>query len=164
MASSSASLAFFAISMVLLSSVALATDFVVGDDKGWTLDFNYTVWAQDKVFRVGDNLYEDALMAVFNYDSSKHNVVKVSQTEFHDCSSTAANDVFSSGKDGITLKSEGRKWYICGKGNHCSNHQMKLVINVESAAPAPAPTSSAPSLVASLSAGALIVAGAAILA
>ncbi|BAT84953.1 hypothetical protein VIGAN_04243900 [Vigna angularis var. angularis] len=157
MASSSASLAFFAISMVLLSSVALATDFVVGDDKGWTLDFNYTVWAQDKVFRVGDNL-------LFNYDSSKHNVVKVSQTEFHDCSSTAANDVFSSGKDGITLKSEGRKWYICGKGNHCSNHQMKLVINVESAAPAPAPTSSAPSLVASLSAGALIVAGAAILA
>lgn len=56
MASFSASLAFFAISMLLLSSVALATDFVVGDDKGWTLDFNYTVWAQDKVFRVGDNL------------------------------------------------------------------------------------------------------------
>jgi len=34
----------------------MATDYVVGDDKGWTLDFNYTVWAQDKVFRVGDNL------------------------------------------------------------------------------------------------------------
>jgi len=56
MASSSARLAFFAISMVLLSSVAMATDYVVGDDKGWTLDFNYTTWAQDKVFRVGDTL------------------------------------------------------------------------------------------------------------
>ncbi|QCD97370.1 basic blue protein-like [Vigna unguiculata] len=155
--SSSAPLAFFAISMVLLSSVAMATDYVVGDDKGWTLDFNYTVWAQDKVFRVGDNL-------LFNYDSSKHDVVKVNGTEFQDCSSTSANEVFTSGKDGILLKSEGKKWYICSKGNHCSNHEMKLVINVESAAPAPAPVSSAPSLLASLSAGALIVAGAAILA
>jgi len=103
-------------------------------------------------------------MAVFNYDSSKHDVVKVNGTEFQDCSSTSANEVFTSGKDGILLKSEGKKWYICSKGNHCSNHEMKLVINVESAAPAPAPVSSAPSLLASLSAGALIVAGAAILA
>ena len=44
------------ISMVLLSSVAIATDHIVGDDKGWTVDFDYTQWAQDKVFRVGDNL------------------------------------------------------------------------------------------------------------
>lgn len=47
---------FIAISMVLLSSIAMATDHIVGDDKGWTVDFNYTQWAQDKVFRVGDNL------------------------------------------------------------------------------------------------------------
>jgi len=44
------------ISMVLLSSVAIATDHIVGDDKGWTVDFDYTQWTQDKVFRVGDNL------------------------------------------------------------------------------------------------------------
>lgn len=47
---------FFATSMVLLSSIALATDHIVGDDNGWTVDFNYTQWTQDKVFRVGDNL------------------------------------------------------------------------------------------------------------
>lgn len=47
---------YLAISMVLLSSVAMAADHVVGDEKGWTVDFNYTQWAQDKVFRVGDNL------------------------------------------------------------------------------------------------------------
>lgn len=52
----SARVAFLAFSMVLLSSVAMATDHIVGDDKGWTVDFNYTQWAQDKVFRVGDNL------------------------------------------------------------------------------------------------------------
>lgn len=47
---------FLAISMVLLSSIALAVDHIVGDEKGWTVDFNYTQWAQDKVFNVGDNL------------------------------------------------------------------------------------------------------------
>ncbi|CAJ1920490.1 unnamed protein product [Sphenostylis stenocarpa] len=134
----------------------MATDFVVGDDKGWTLDFNYTAWAEGKVFRVGDNL-------LFNYDKASHNVLKVNGTQFQGCNFTADNDLLSSGKDSITLKAEGRKWYICGKGNHCANHQMKLVINVEAAAPtsAPAPTSSAPSRIASLS-GALIVAIAAI--
>jgi len=34
--------AILAISMVLLSSVAMAADHIVGDDKGWTVDFNYT--------------------------------------------------------------------------------------------------------------------------
>ena len=52
----SARVAFLAVSMVLLSSVAMATDYIVGDDKGWALDFNYSQWAQDKVFRVGDSL------------------------------------------------------------------------------------------------------------
>jgi len=45
-----------AISLVLFSSVAMATDHIVGDDNGWTINFNYTQWTQDKVFRVGDNL------------------------------------------------------------------------------------------------------------
>jgi hypothetical protein len=52
----SSRLNLLAISMALLSSIAMATDYVVGDEKGWTVDFNYTQWAQDKVFRVGDNL------------------------------------------------------------------------------------------------------------
>ncbi|TKY62881.1 Blue copper protein [Spatholobus suberectus] len=123
-------LAFLAISMVLLSSVAMATDFVVGDGKGWGLDFNYTEWAKDKVFHVGDNL---------------------------------DNEAFSSGKDSITLKAEGKKWYICGKANHCADHQMKLVINVEAVGPASVPTSSAYSMLSSLS-GVLKVAVAAIFA
>ncbi|PNX61156.1 blue copper protein [Trifolium pratense] len=53
---------FIAISMVLLSSVALAADHIVGEDKGWTVDVNYTQWAQEMVFRVGDNLDEGLLV------------------------------------------------------------------------------------------------------
>ncbi|GAU47895.1 hypothetical protein TSUD_25100 [Trifolium subterraneum] len=116
-------LILLAISMVLLSSIASATDYVVGDEKGWTVDFNYTQWAQDKVFRVGDNL-------VFNYDNSKHNVFKVNGTLFKSCSFPPENEALSTGKDIIALKAGGNKWYVCGKANHCAARQMKLVINV----------------------------------
>ncbi|XP_004493193.1 blue copper protein 1a-like [Cicer arietinum] len=125
---------FLAISMVLLSSIALAVDHIVGDEKGWTVDFNYTQWAQDKVFNVGDNL-------VFNYDNSKHNVFKVNGTLFKNCIFPQENEALSTGKDIIQLKTEGNKWYVCGKANHCAARQMKLVINVL-AEGAPSPSSS----------------------
>ncbi|KAK2362068.1 blue copper protein 1a [Trifolium repens] len=137
-------LAFIAISMVLFSSLAMAADHIVGDDKGWTVNFNYTQWAQDKVFRVGDNL-------VFNYDPSKHNVFKVNGTLFQSCTFPPANEALSTGKDVIQLKTGGRKWYVCGVADHCSARQMKLVITVlGDGAPAPSPTSNAHSTVSSV--------------
>ena len=45
-----------AIILTVLPSLALAADFVVGDQEGWTNKSNYTTWAADKVFRVGDRL------------------------------------------------------------------------------------------------------------
>ncbi|XP_057740893.1 blue copper protein 1a-like [Arachis stenosperma] len=137
MASSSARLALIVVSMVLLWSVGTATDYVVGDDKGWSLDFNYTQWAHDKDFHVGDRL-------VFKYDQKKHNVFKVNGTLFNSCTVPNDTEPFSSGHDFIPLETEGRKWYICGKSDHCVNRQMKLLIQVGSAAPAPAPASGAP--------------------
>lgn len=35
---------------LLLPSIALATQHVAGDDKGWTINVNYTEWAAGKVF------------------------------------------------------------------------------------------------------------------
>ncbi|KAK2415839.1 blue copper protein 1a [Trifolium repens] len=120
-----------AISMVLLSSFALATNHIVGEDNGWTVDVNYTQWASETVFRVGDNL-------VFNYDPSRHNVFKVNGTLFQSCTFPPANEALSTGKDIIQLKTEGRKWYVCGIANHCSARQMKFVITVlPEGAPAP---------------------------
>ncbi|XP_057437744.1 blue copper protein 1a-like [Lotus japonicus] len=125
--------AFFAVSMILVSSVAMATDHIVGDDDGWTLDFDYTQWAQDRVFRVGDNL-------VFIYDNISHNVFKVNGTMFKDCTNPPANEALSSGHDIIPLKTGGRKWYICGVDDHCAR-EMKLVINVQGeGSPSPAPS------------------------
>lgn len=48
-------LAAAAIAVVFLPALASATDYVVGDKAGWTL--NYTVgWPEGKTFKVNDNL------------------------------------------------------------------------------------------------------------
>jgi hypothetical protein len=44
---------FFAITMALPTQ---GTVHVVGDALGWTLDSDYTTWASDKTFVVGDSL------------------------------------------------------------------------------------------------------------
>lgn len=50
------SLVIFAIVVFMAPTISLAMDYVVGDDKGWSLDGNYTDWAKDKQFYVGDTL------------------------------------------------------------------------------------------------------------
>lgn len=81
------------------------------------------------------------MISVFNYDNSKHNVFKVNGTLFKNCIFPQENEALSTGKDIIQLKTEGNKWYVCGKANHCAARQMKLVINVL-AEGAPSPSSS----------------------
>lgn len=56
MASTTAVIALLSVSAVVLPTLGRAAEFVVGDDEGWTLGVNYTAWAQDKEFRVGDTL------------------------------------------------------------------------------------------------------------
>lgn len=45
-----------AIVAVVLPTVAMAAEFTVGDDKGWTTNFDYQAWANGKTFFVGDTL------------------------------------------------------------------------------------------------------------
>ena len=49
-------LVILAIAAILLPTIAMATDYVVGDDSGWTINYDYQAWAKDKVFHVGDKL------------------------------------------------------------------------------------------------------------
>ncbi|GLJ42160.1 hypothetical protein SUGI_0873060 [Cryptomeria japonica] len=58
--------------------VNAANVFTVGDEKGWTLGFDYQAWAQDKQFHIGDRL-------VFNYPKGVHNVVVVNVSSFANC-------------------------------------------------------------------------------
>ncbi|KAF6173734.1 hypothetical protein GIB67_042902 [Kingdonia uniflora] len=41
---------------VVLSQVTLATEYVVRDESGWTINFDYAAWAKDKEFYVGNKI------------------------------------------------------------------------------------------------------------
>ncbi|XP_030444128.2 blue copper protein 1a-like [Syzygium oleosum] len=112
------------VALVALPSVALATQWNVGDGSGWTINYNYTDWAKDKVFHVGDSL-------LFSYQAGNHNVLKISNaTDFQACNKPPANEVLTSGHDVIPLNTTGVKWYICGIGEHCTKLNQKLKITV----------------------------------
>ena len=164
MASSYSTIVFVATLFVLAASIS-ATEYIVGDQSGWTLDYDYQTWAKDKVFYVGDTLgtlcspitiirfsmciscsclyWFDFLDAVFNYASGSHNVVKVNGTGFQQCTATSSNGTLTSGRDVIALQTPGRKWYICGVAKHCELRNMKLAITVlPQMSPAPSPSAS----------------------
>ncbi|KAL5709017.1 hypothetical protein ACHQM5_019753 [Ranunculus cassubicifolius] len=111
------------VALVALPSIVLATDYIVGDKAGWTIGFDYQAWARGKEFLVGDRL-------IFRYPVGAHNVFKVNGTSFQNCVVPPAIEAFTTGYDIIPLATEGRKWYICGVGKHCSSGGMKLFIEV----------------------------------
>lgn len=85
-----------------------------------------------------------------------HTVIKVNGTGFVQCQKTPNAGILASGNDRVTLATPGNKWYICGVGDHCSDHAQKLKITVYPKdiapalppllprAPAPAPAAEAP--------------------
>ncbi|TXG66368.1 hypothetical protein EZV62_007643 [Acer yangbiense] len=121
------------VAIIVLPTVVMATEYIVGDDKGWNLNFKSQDWAKDKVFYVGDTL-------VFNYIVGNHSVFKVNGTGFNDCIVPSPELGLTTGNDTIPLKAPGNKWYICGVKKHCADHGMKLAITVQAEAPAVAPT------------------------
>ncbi|KAL3738057.1 hypothetical protein ACJRO7_019566 [Eucalyptus globulus] len=122
----------------------MGTDFMVGDDKGWTLDFDFQTWAEGKQFYVGDNLEANAssLLQFSSIRGGAHNVLKVNGTGFQQCAAPAGTVALTTGNDVIPLLTPGRKWYICGVAKHCAARNMKLAITVlpKTVSPAPAPT------------------------
>ncbi|KAI3822663.1 hypothetical protein L1987_10258 [Smallanthus sonchifolius] len=64
--------------VVLLPATTIATEYVVGDGSGWTIDYDYQAWAKNKHFKVGDTL-------VFKYQQGEHNVYKVNASSFASC-------------------------------------------------------------------------------
>ncbi|XP_059461817.1 blue copper protein-like [Corylus avellana] len=121
-----------AIVAILVLSI-LATEFVVADDKGWTINFDYQAWAQGKEFHVEDTLD-------FKYKEGVHNVLKVNRTGFQQCVAPLGIEALISGNDVITLATSGRKWYICGVAKHCENGNHKLAITVLPQTVSPAPS------------------------
>ncbi|XVF13255.1 hypothetical protein REPUB_Repub08aG0193000 [Reevesia pubescens] len=138
MASSKIFLIIVVVALLAIPS-SFATEFVVGDGKGWSLDFDYQGWAKGKEFIVGDKL-------VFKYTPGVHTVVRVNGTEFQKCEAADNTVPLTTGNDVITLATPGRKWYICGVARHCAARNMKLNITVlaQVGSPSSAPTPNSP--------------------
>ncbi len=66
-------------------------------------------------------------VAVFNYDSTSHNVVAVDRSSYRGCTTPVGAKVYSSGKDQIKL-GKGQNYFICGNAGHCGSG-MKIAIS-----------------------------------
>ncbi|KAL6005144.1 hypothetical protein ACLOJK_005706 [Asimina triloba] len=142
------------IALLLFPAVSLAKEFIVGDEAGWTINFDYQKWAAGKDFMVGDKL-------VFKYPVGAHTVLKVNATNFQACNKEPLDgNVLGTGNDVITLATPGKKWYICGVAQHCAAAGQKLAVNVaDLSAQSPAPTGTTPGAQAPSSANGIMPSG-----
>ncbi|PWA40210.1 cupredoxin [Artemisia annua] len=70
-------------------------------------DYDYQAAADDKVFKVGDQLE-------FIYPKDTHNVYAVNSVAFDNCSTESPNCYFDSGDDVGTFTQPGTYYFICG--------------------------------------------------
>ncbi|XP_030477564.1 early nodulin-like protein 17 [Syzygium oleosum] len=109
-------------------SPAAATDHIVGANRGWNPGINYTLWANNHTFYVGD-------LISFRYQKNQYNVFKVNRTGYDNCTTEGATGNWSSGKDFILLDKAKRYYFICGNGQ-CFNG-MKVSVLVHPLPPPP---------------------------
>ncbi|KAI4382002.1 hypothetical protein MLD38_008017 [Melastoma candidum] len=121
--SSAPHLFLFAASLLLLSSSpATATDHIVGANHGWNPGINYTLWANNQTFYVGD-------LISFRYQKSQYNVFEVNQTGYDNCTTDGATGNWSSGKDFILLDKAKRYYFICGNGQCFNNMKVSVLVH-----------------------------------
>ncbi|GAV71445.1 Cu_bind_like domain-containing protein [Cephalotus follicularis] len=109
-------------------SPTAATDHIVGANKGWNPGVNYTLWASNHTFYVGD-------LISFRYQKNQYNVFEVNQTGYDNCTTDGAVGNWTSGKDFILLDKAMRYYFICGNGQ-CYNG-MKVSVLVHPLPPPP---------------------------
>ncbi|KAB5564920.1 hypothetical protein OIU76_003547 [Salix suchowensis] len=128
MVSTSAQLIFLCLFILFSATATTATDHIVGANKGWNPGMNYTLWANNNTFYVGD-------LISFRYQKTQYNVFEVNQTGYDNCTTEGALGNWTSGKDFIPLNEAKRFYFICGNGQ-CFNG-MKVTVLVLPLPPPP---------------------------
>ncbi|XP_058773492.1 basic blue protein-like [Vicia villosa] len=103
--------------LVFHSKMIYGETYIVGYDQGWHT--GVINWPLGKIFYAGDIL-------VFNYDPSKDNVVKVTESGYKTCYPRGIA-TYRSGADRIPLEKGGNYFISAGRG-HCDFEQKIAVI------------------------------------
>ncbi|KAK2978123.1 hypothetical protein RJ640_028677, partial [Escallonia rubra] len=124
-------LAAIAISSFAIGAIAGSNlEYLVGDEKGWSVGTDYQAWAQGKEFYVGDLL-------VFKYREGAHNVHQVDEASFIQCAPPTTSVPLTSGNDAIKLIQPGNNYFLCSIDSHCATGNLKLMVTVLPQVPAP---------------------------
>ncbi|KAL9238570.1 hypothetical protein vseg_012971 [Gypsophila vaccaria] len=118
---------FVVVGTAFLVSPTTGTDHIVGANKGWNPGINYTTWANNQTFFVGDYIS-------FRYKKMEHNVFEVNKTGYENCTTEGALGNWTHGKDFIHFTKPGKYYFICGVG--CSLG-MKVSVVVHRLSPSP---------------------------
>ncbi|XP_071708356.1 early nodulin-like protein 17 [Rutidosis leptorrhynchoides] len=118
---------------MMMSAVDVsATRLNVGDQKGWTSNVNYTLWAANHTFYLGDWLY-------FGYDRYQNDVLQVNETSYETCNAENPlhNYTTGAGREVVQLNVTGDYYFISSKG-YCYSG-TKLHVHVIDLPPRPQP-------------------------
>ncbi|XXG73292.1 hypothetical protein AAC387_Pa07g2238 [Persea americana] len=111
----------FVLVLFFLFSFSSATDHIVGQNRGWNPNINYTLWANNHTFYVNDEIS-------FRYQKNMYNVYEVNRTGYDNCTIDGAYGNWSSGKDFITFTEARWYYFICG--NYGCQSGMKVAVHV----------------------------------
>ncbi|KAG8366932.1 hypothetical protein BUALT_Bualt16G0019400 [Buddleja alternifolia] len=113
---------------VMLPEVA-ATRYIVGGNKGWTTNVNYSIWARSKHFYKGDWLF------FVSTNWKRTDVFEVRKKDYDKCNSNHPIHKLSKGygRDVVPLNVTKTYYFISGRG-FCYGG-MKVAIQVKSRRP-----------------------------
>ncbi|TVU35013.1 hypothetical protein EJB05_16878 [Eragrostis curvula] len=126
--------------VTLLFAVApapsLAKVFRVGDKQGWAPKVNYTTWAEQQQFHVGDWLN-------FVYQKDMYDMVQVqNETAYAACDASASIFNYSRGTNyAFELNRTGRFYFICSRGYCFDGMKVSVLVHPAALPPAVAPES-----------------------
>ncbi|XP_047064520.1 mavicyanin-like [Lolium rigidum] len=124
--------------LALLPSAAVATNYTVGDEKGWNPKVDYTAWVKKhKPFYKGDWL-------LFQYQNGRSDVVQVDEVGYDNCNKESAITSHNKGTSyAFQLKEAKDYFFICSYG-YCYSG-MKLAVTVKKGSAASSSSSSSSS-------------------
>ncbi|CAN0923206.1 Lamin-like protein [Linum grandiflorum] len=114
--------------MFLLAITAQGRDPVLyrvgGGRYSWIPGTNFTTWASQQHFYVGDWLY-------FGFNKTLYNVLEVNKTSYDQCrGEDFIANITRGGRDVFNLTERKPYYFICSRSTHCSLRGMKVEVLV----------------------------------